>query len=514
MRAVKGHRKIGTKPPKMDHRVRNTYCATGYRSVRVAAEEGRTYTQASGDAHLRASRTEALNQSRQFDRDNGIYRGMITRAVNYIVGNGFALQANTTSKVFNVKVEQLWKDWWRKPEIRSLLIDQQVERMVCREMLVAGDHLVIKTDLGKIQLIESEQIVGPRKTAGDGIKKNTITGACETFYVGSYTRGRMSGEKAKPYAANTVLFLTDPDRPSATRSVPPCQSVFPMLHRINDVCDSEAIAWQMLSRIAISVNRENGPELGYDESEGDGNPSNDDSELSTRLTELGYALMFHAAPGETISGIDRNIPGKDFTASLTMFLRLLGLPLGLPLEVILLDWTKSNYSQSRAVLEQAYQTFLAWQKLLEMGFYREVYEWKVREWVASGAIRPTGNPLKHEWIKPTFPWIDQLKEAQAYGMKLDRSLTTHGAVCKSLNLNREDVVATRVAEIDDAIQKAQALEEKYPGVKVPWQPFAGLEAPKAAPPQAQPQADADADTDTDADDKNGNADEEETEATE
>jgi capsid protein len=252
-----------------------------------------------------------------------------------------------------------------------------------------------------------------------------------------------------------------------------------MIHRINDICDSEAIAWQMLARFAVAITRAEGAELAFDESKSDPNKSGDETEgdFATRLHELDYALLFHGEPGEEVKGIDRNIPGKDFSETLRMFLRLLGLPLGLPLELVLLDWTKSNYSQSRAVLEQAFEIFVLWQLLLENGLHRPAYEWMVRRATASGELGERDDAFRHEWIHPVFPWIDQLKEAHAYGVKLDRGLATHTQVLKSLNQDRDEMMAVREREIKDAIARADRIEEET-GKKVPWQIFAGLKPPK------------------------------------
>ncbi len=280
-----------------------------------------------------------------------------------------------------------------------------------------------------------------------------------------------------------------------------------MLHRINDVCDSEAIAWQMLARLAVSVTREDGAVLAYGESEPDPEKSTGDTsgDLSMRMTELDYALIFHGNPGEKVQGIERNIPGKDFSESLRMFLRLLGLPLGLPLELILLDWTKGNYSQSRAVLEQAYQTFLGWQKLLEASVHSAVYEWKVEGWQRAGVLPARADAMAHEWIKPSFPWIDKLKEAQSYGVLLDRGLTTHALACKALNMDRGEVVAARVAEVEDAIKRAKEIKEAT-GVDVPWQMFCGLKPPK--PERGRPGGDEPNPAEKESADKDEETDEE------
>jgi len=458
-------------------RRRGRYTALGYRAASVAGREGRSYTAASGSAHVLASRSQLISQSRDFYRNNGMYSGMIERAVGYIVANGFTLDVKTEDVKFNDKLEALWREFWRRPEMKNLFSGGRVERMICREILLCGDTGAIKTDRGRLQLIESEQIAGNRFASGDGVNKDRY-GAPTSFNVCAYdARGYIDSRKSAKIPAGSFLFITSADRPSATRGVPPCQAVFPMLHRINDVCDSEAIAWQLLARLALTINKEEGDAYGYEVSRADTDKTGAEAEgdLATRITELDYALIFHAKPGEKVSGVDRNIPGRNFSDSLIMFLRLLGLPLGLPLEIILLDWTKSNYSQSRAVLEQAYQSFLGWQFLLQDFFHIPIFEWKVAEWQRRGLI-PKREKVQFEWIKPTFPWIDKLKEAQAYGAQLDRGFTTHTQVCKSLNTEREDVLRTRQSEVREAIEIAQKIKRDT-GEAVPWQIFAGLRAP-------------------------------------
>lgn len=480
-------------------RQRGTYGWSGYgfRAARTATEDGRVYLTLSGDKHLDYHRKRLIAESRDFERNNGIYVGMIERAVAYIVSNGFGLRVKTSSKQANRRVEALWRQWWQWPEVRGLITGAQVARMACRELLVAGDFGAVKTDKATIRLIEAEQI--DHKKLADGIDKN-LYGTPTYYHVCPYSsNGRADLNKSKAVAARDFLFVVDPKRPSQTRGYPVMVASFPMLHRINDVCDSEAVSWQLLARYAVSVLREGGPNLGYDESAADADRSaadTDGNDTTTRVTELDYAVIFHGQPGEEVKGVEHNIPGKNFPESIRMFLRLLGLPLGLPLEIILLDWTKSNYSQSRAVLEQAYETFIAYQDILEAQFFRPLLQWKLSQWLGDEKIGKRAakeltdglagddTPVT-EWIRPTFPWLDQLKEAQAQAAKLDRTLTTHAHVLKSLKLDREDVLTTRQQEISEAIEMAGSLGDKY-GVAVPWEIFAGLAAAPTPAPASAP----------------------------
>ena len=356
-------------------------------------------------------------------------------------------------------------------------------------MLVAGDTGNVFTSKGLLQHIEAEQITGPN-LQDDGIKKDKY-GAPVKFYVAPYgPNGYLNRQEAQQYSPEVFCFMANPDRPSSIRGVPPCQAAFPMLHRINDVCNAEAVAWQMLARYAVSITRPSGPEQAWNESKADDSKSSAslEGDAAERVTELDYAMIFNGEPGDEVKGIDHNIPGQNFSESLLMFLRLLGLPLGLPLEIILLDWTKSNYSQSRAVLEQAYQAFLDWQLMLQEEFLDKVLAWKVQEWIRARKIPNnefSQNINKYAgWITPSFPWIDVLKETQAYGAKIDRSFTTHAQVCKSQNMEREKVVAQRKKEVLDAINIAKEIEEQT-GTKVDYRTFCGMEPAKEAAPQNQ-----------------------------
>jgi capsid protein len=452
------------------------YNQLGYHAARIASREGRTATSGSGDAHQRIDRQRLINQSREFHRDNGIYTGIIEQAVTNVIDDGYRLQMTTPDKDVNAQIEAKWRQFMENPEAKGVLTGEQVEQLVARELFICGDIGVIKLKSGQIQIVESEQIAG-KKYEDNGIETDTI-GRPIRYWVSPYTPyGGVDTHHAVAISPEDFLFISDPRRSSALRSVPPCESSFPMLHRINDVCNSEAQAWQVLSMMALAIIRKDGAEAGFVESIEDTGKTA--GQIPQRVTELDYAMIFHGEPGEEIKGIERNIPGQNFTESLVMFMRLLGLPIGMPLELSLLDWTKSNYSQVRAMLQQAHKTFRMWQKLIRNRFHNPILRWKLDGWLAEIGY---DGPVSWNWIMPTFPWLDELKEAQAWGFKVERCYSTHGHACKSLGLERDEVVAARAAEVKEAIDIAKKLKEET-GVDVPWQIFAGLKyEPEAGRP--------------------------------
>jgi capsid protein len=489
-----------TEPSKIDVAGgRGAFTALGYRSAAVTRRDGRSYQEGSGDLHLEFDRSALINQSRAFYRDNPIYIGVIDRAVSYIVGRGFSLRVLGRKKTEeNQLIERAWRNWNRLPDIRGRYTGTEGAKAVCRETMLCGDTGVIKRDGGLLQYVESEQITkGAIGSTGIDLDDD---GKPTKYWVCPYGKqGRVSVANKKAIEPKDFLFISAPGRPSQTRGAPVLQSGFAMFHRINDICDSEALARQLLSRIVAAITREAGDQKAITESKLDPNKASaDNSDIAQRLTELDYAIFFQARPGESVAGIERNIPGADFPATLKAFMGLVGLAFGMPRELVQLDWSDANYSVSRAIMEQAYQVFCGWQETMEAFYYQPLFEWMLPALLQAAGLEEDGGELLTDWIMPTFPWIDQLKEAQANGTKLDRCMITLADIHKALGRDSEDVITARRIEITAAIKHAQTIQ-KETGVEVPWQIFAGLEVPKAAAPAAANAASDEKSTDADKD---------------
>ncbi len=468
------------------------YTALGYKATDYLRSTGSWEVGGSADSHMRYDRGLLVDASRGLDRNNWLYEAVINRACDYILGpTGFSLQAQSSIPSVNDKIEKLWHEWWKNPEAREIHPGKKMEEIVLRELMVVGDTLLLKLADGQMQHVEAERIGSNRMPAGEddrGIrveqgvrldKRGRIVG----FEITGADSGRGYPEHADTTtieAEHAIYILNRVKRSSQTRGVPVLVSSMAIAHRLEDILTSEAISWQVLSRLALSVTTSEGGEpvrvTGSEDRTVAKIP-----DLDMKVMNVGMATAFFGDKGQEIKGIRQTRPAQNFEGAVKLFIRLFAIPVGLPLELILLDWGKLNYSSSRAVLLQAFIVFRAWQQLLIRSFYSRLYRWQVARWVAEGKLAWRSSILEHKWVVPSWPWVDEDKEVSAWAKKMDRGLATQTDALGALSQDRGEFLETRGQEILDAIQRAQEVEEGAAGLataKELWPLLAGVDQGK------------------------------------
>jgi capsid protein len=192
--------------------------------------------------------------------------------------------------------------------------------------------------------------------------------------------------------------------------------------------------------------------------------------------------IFWGEPGETVSGVPRNLPGSQFPESVRTFLRLVGAPFGLPLSLLLLDYSQTNYSSSRAELEQASRIHARRQRDLKRQHHNPITRWWIEWQVLDGLLPMPPEGVRFwdfygfEWIAPSFPWIDQQKEAEAWGTRFDRGLATQTEALASLGVDYEEHLNQRSREILKARHMAQEINKATPEQpSMDWRSLAGFQ---------------------------------------
>jgi len=208
----------------------------------------------------------------------------------------------------------------------------------------------------------------------------------------------------------------------------------------------------------------------------------------TKILEgIGPGMEIGGLPGEKLSMNSPNVPNPEFFPHMKMILQLIGVNLGMPLVMVLLDASETNFSGWRGAVDQARLGFRGNQRRLKNRLHVPVYHWKVRQWIADDiqirnlSNRKTVKAFAHEWNPPSWPYVEPLKDASADLLRVRNALISQRRRCGERSLDWT-VLSTEIVEdnamlIRKAAQTAQDLNKEFPGLGVTWREVACLPTP-------------------------------------
>lgn len=477
------------------------YTATGYHSVEALRLSGRPMPiDGTGDRHLREHREILGAEGDRLDRDSLMYEALLNRASEAILGrDGFSLRVQTDDPKLNKLIQDDFEEWGNAPEVTGEFTWRDCEDLALRAVWNRGDIGYLRTKLQQIQYIEAPRITGGRRSVeasrdggriDQGVERDEL-GRVLAYWVAPYNAyGDIERTRARRIAAEDMGLFAYRKKFSQCRGVPVAQTAMPMIHRLNDVLDSEAIAWQQLARFTAFFGLEGGSKSAHDKSTPE--PPKGERDLADRVVDVEQGTFVFGKPGEEVRGIERNIPGRQFPESVRMYLRLIGMPFGMPLSFLLLDYSDTTYTASRAEVEQAFRTFIRWQRRTKRQHHDPITAWFIRWGIESGRYpdRPIATTRArngetifgrgkafYRWTHdaPEFPWIDMLKEAEAWSTRIDRGFGLQNDALRSTGTTFDIWLEARGEEIKRAREKAAELSgipvDKLPPVD--WKLLAG-----------------------------------------
>ena len=169
---------------------------------------------------------------------------------------------------------------------------------------------------------------------------------------------------------------------------------------------------------------------------------------------------------EEVTAFAPNIPNAEFFSHIRLMLQLIGVNLGLPLVMMLMDASETNFSAWRGAIEQSKKGFRRNQRYLRDRLHIPAYQWKVNQWMQMDpALRMASqlsgiNIFKHEWGFPGWPYIEPLKDAQAESFQIEKGLNSRRRLMAERNLDFEVVAAEQVedAQYRIILAKRAAME--------------------------------------------------------
>jgi lambda family phage portal protein len=403
------------------------------------------------------------DRARSLERNNELAKALLETTVANVVGpKGFQLQCNANNPAWteehnaawNKQAQKLMEDWFTTADISGRdWVDHQ--KTVFRSCLRDGDVGVILDEDGYLQGIEGDLIADPdvRYAKQNSINTDNILFGVEVdgfnnalaYWVTPLSVG--TSDDAPPsqrIAEQDFIFIPNRTRFGQLRGETIYTTIFDLLDQISKWKQATLMSALIAACFGVAITKNDGGQNVYTP----GNAAVNSAGQNQSQINLEPGSIQYLQPGESIETINPANPGHNFPQNLTAMVRLAGLPFRMPLELVLLDFSKTNYSSARASLQQAYAGFESWQEFFKARYLKRVYQWRISKFIKAGALEANPDAWSHRWISKAWPFLDPQVEFTAIQMGIDIGTTTLTDVLQAHGIGIDDYIAKRRTELE------------------------------------------------------------------
>lgn len=459
---------------------------------------------ASADWHYRNEHDyyNDIEKARDMDRNDSVVGQVVGRAVANIVQDGFTLDVKAGQKSINNELAARWNEWASDPEqcdVAGEMSFHDFEVHSCRAMLIDGDCVNLAIDDGLLQHIEAHLVKTQTKTPNTflGVTKDQRGRRLKYWIEQEHIDPAKQTSSAKSEPADVrnedgtrVLFhVFNPKRASQTRGVTAFAPIFELSGMFEDIQFAKLVQQQVVSCFAIFRYREALPDIPGTTSPDYGSQTSETTSSGTRyIDHIAPGMEIVGEPGEKLEGFSPNTPNAEYFSHVTLMLQMIGVNLGLPLCLVLMDGSETNFSGWRGAVDEARKGFKANQRTLIERFHKPLYRWKVAQWMSEDpALRKAHKKgsvdlFAHKWNPPTWAYIDPVGDAQGDILRLQGGLTSRRRLHGERGADWEELHCEIIDDNADAIlaamKRADVINKKFPAqTPVHWRELINLPMP-------------------------------------
>ena len=473
----------------------------------------------SADRDLLPELNTLRERSRDLVRNDGIASGAVDTITTNIIGSGIRPQSRLDRETLKInedyadqlqkQMEKIWERWVPYADAGGRMNFFEIEELSERSRMINGESIIIPLrlpDSGRkrpyslaLQVVESDRLNTPYDLFADknvrlgvqvGEYGEPIAYYIRTCHPGdiNYTTN-LSGNSLNNYIRYSAFNdLGDPNiyhlyhvkRAGQTRGEPFFAPVINLFKDRFEYMEAEIVATRVAACFSVFIKKENAYEVSVGRSTQD--------TTGKRIEELSPAMIEYLNPGESIESFSPNRPGGTFGLFMERILRDISSGLNIPYEILAKDFSKSNYSNTRAALLEARRFFMMQQRFVADKFGQPVLMALLEEAYLKGELpvldfySNRAAYVRSRWIAPGWQWVDPNNEVKAAIDGVNNNISTLAEETATQGQDWEDTLEQRAREL----KKIKELEEKY-GIKLTPQP-----APKAGPVPSADQQPGDA----------------------
>lgn len=392
-------------------------------------------------------------RARDLYRNNPLGASAIDTMVDNVVGSGFVPQSRLDSEALGwdetrtestqSQMELGFRKWSRWADVGGRLHFDDMTRLICRQWLDNGgifQHRRYMDDPVRpyglaFDCIESDRVDTPNSKKSNKEIRSGIefdANGSPTFYyvnkkhpgdmtVGSYTKTNdwIKIPRFDQDGRPNIIHIYEMLRPGQSRGVPMLAPVMTAIKQLCDYLEAEVVAAHVNACFAIAITSQNPDEVATNREDSVLNSGRHTNEPPIESLEPGSAYYLNT--NESVTAIDAKRPNSNAEGFIEMFCRLIGAAIGLPFELLMKNFSKTNYSSARAALLEARRKFKRIQLWLVRVWCQPVWELLVEEMVLRNELEITLAEFKEKrdlicrcfWLTPRWGWVDPTKEVDA-----------------------------------------------------------------------------------------------------
>ena len=227
------------------------------------------------------------------------------------------------------------------------------------------------------------------------------------------------------------------ERISQHRGVPFLAPVIETLKQLGRYSDAELMAAVVGGIFAVFFEHEARDDaIGEEEYASELGTGADPEDFSRMINSMSmddmYGMIADLPEGVKATQLSPSRPNRYFDAFVLSLVRQIGSALGVPAEVLLLNFN-SSYSASRGALLEAWKLFNYWRTWWVTNFCQPIYEEWLYEAVLKGRVQAPGfldDPMIRyayswaDWTGPSQGQLDPVKEVTAAALRVENGFNT------------------------------------------------------------------------------------------
>ncbi len=434
-----------------------------------------------------------IEDARDLFRNHALIGQAVRRLVANILSGGFTLDVRTGDKTLDDHNAGRWAEWSADADQCDIQGEQNfhgLEKLTLQQTIVDGDLISLPGLDGTLQQIENHRMRTPHRTQRNivhGVQLNNTDKPrrrvaywiadedIEAYYPVPKV-GQMTAYPARsPDGVRQVFHHYMPDRTTQTRGVSAFAAPMETAGMGDDLFFAQLMKAMMAASAVLTHEYPEGSlppviNAGGQETRTDQHPSGE----ARQLAGWSPGMELFAFPGEVLKWHAPNVPNQEFFQHATLILSTLAVNLDLPVQVLMLDATNTNFSGWRGSIDQARQRWLEIQRWLIASFHTPVYRWKVRQWAAEDAVlrktlqeqektrrRPGGIDIfGHVWHPAGWPYIQPVEDATGDLIQIRAHLTAPRRLAARRGIDYQVHLKECHEDLEIRINSAQATAER------------------------------------------------------